>query len=413
MSKVLVSLAILASITLSGCSGGGFDNPTGVDAATDAPMTTTLDAGTPDAQTTTTGCLTSWQQFPGVARMEVAHTTSPNDPTYMAAMWGQPSTGVRLMTFNQAGNERLADATLQAASCEYNPMDFIIGTASGYLAETCAQNGAGLHFSLTRMDQRGVVERQSPLTLNMNGFASHGVSTVAGESVAGASWNFLTMSANIKYGEVADDATVPVAHSIEIPFANCGIMGGIAWAGSSTAIAATYFDLQESKAHLSVFFQNGTDPAHKVDIAQPVPVADLQNTSCYQFYEVYSISTMSDGRVVALYSHNGSAKSASLVSPNGEIVTLDFNVELTDLNPVPGGYVGAYQDRPHQTVGAIQYDENFTEIKRWTYPSNVWRFHSWETPKVEVQNANRFMLAWIDASGTANLTFHDECIIVE
>lgn len=419
IAQFLVSLAVLASLTMqNGCSGGMTDNSTDVDATTisidadhevDAPMT--LDAGTPDAQTIT-ACYKSWQRFSGATQLQTSSSTSPN-ATYMTTLWEPGATSTRMIVWDSSGEMRLNDTYLSQATCPYRAVTFITGTANGYLAETCQSNGTSVRDSLVRLSAYGEVEHQSPLALNMNGFASAGTSTDTGEIVAGATWHFMNMSANIRYGEVTAEATVPVAHSIDIPFAGCHIMGGVTRIGSTHAIATTYFDLLESKAHLSLFFQNGTNPAYKVDVAQPVPVADLNSASCYQFYEVYSISALPDGRVLLLWGQNSGAKSASFVSPNGETATINFSTELTDLTPIPEGYMGAYQDRFGQRVGAIRFDSEFNEIKRWIYPSNIWRTHSWETPKLKVLNSNRFMLGWPDATSTANLIFHDECIIVD
>jgi hypothetical protein len=272
--KFLVSLVILASIIQGGCSGGiTDDNSADIDATekdVDAPPMT-LDAGMPDAHQATAACFKSWQQLPGATQLQISGSTSPHF-TYMTSFWEPGATSTRLVVWNGSGETRLNDTYLSQATCPYQAVSFITGTNNGYLAATCQSiSGAGMRNSLVRFSAYGEMGSQNYLTLNMNGFASNGASTSSGEVVAGATWNFINMSANIRYGEVTAEATVPVAHSIDIPFAGCHIMGGITRVGSTHAIATTYFDLQESKAHLSLFFQDGTNAAYKVDVAQPMP----------------------------------------------------------------------------------------------------------------------------------------------
>lgn len=285
----------------------------------------------------------------------------------------------------------LAQATEPVA-----PFMFVTATSDGFMSAVVDLESGVDKTYLILVDGEGQI-RQSPILGDLNGHAEAGTQGQQTRWIASTDSDPSLMQ-SFHIAKVNSQAQPYSPKTITLQNANCGQIGGIAENNDVVAIAASWFNLQDSTEHVGLILKHGDDSEKIVPLDAPIPIASHQ-PSCDIGYTARRVTAIDDQFFVWWRNDRTNTNYAATVSKNGWIIDVrPIYPHITDIVPVSGGYLSVTHDQETDIVAFNAFNEHFVYQMNLTVPSTG---AVKESPTIVTDGLNdgRFAIAWIDQDG--------------
>ncbi len=239
-----------------------------------------------------------------------------------------------------------------------NRVDMLLSTNFGYLMSGWNYTDAGWKLGLVRLDKNGryLGVYRSKTDLSLPGFPA---GTWVGKQGYLASQQCNTFNNSISYtvstvGTAQGDYPKPFG-SFQIPESQCGQVLGVARLGKATGVLVQRFTSNKS-AYLTLAIRTSTvDSWQTYDIAGPLANMSRQN----YYFIVWNFFAEADRFTVAWLNTGDNGNYLASVNAQGVTInSLNLSPDITDLQPVPGGYLAATYNFSSRMAGVALYNRS-------------------------------------------------------
>ena len=239
-----------------------------------------------------------------------------------------------------------------------NGVGMLLPTNFGYLISGWNHTDAGWKLGLDRLDKNGryLGVYRSKTDLSLPDFTA---GTWVGKQGYVASQQCKTFNNSISYtvstiGAAQDDYPKPFG-SFRISESQCGQVLGIARLGKATGVLVQRFSSNKS-AYLTLAIRTSTvDSWQTYDIAGPLANMSGQN----YYFIVWNFFAEADRFTVAWLNTGDNENYLASVNAQGATInSLNLSPDITDLQPVPGGYLAATYNFSSRTAGVALYNRS-------------------------------------------------------